>query len=224
MRITIAIDGPAASGKSTTAARVARALGYTHLNSGLLYRSITWAALGEAWPSDQPGFDECLARLDLRLERVGSGFRVLVNQVDPGVHLVSPEVSAAVSEISARVSVRARVLDLLVAEGGKGGVVCDGRDIGTAVFPNAELKVFLVASAEERGRRRLLESGMEATDRAIREETERLSARDVLDATRAVSPLRRAADAVELDTTFLSAGEVVDYIVSLARERESGVG
>lgn len=217
--ITIAIDGPAASGKSTTAARVARALGYNHLNSGLLYRSITWAAIEHDWPSDEDGFNRKLVGLRLELERVGSGYRVLVNGADPGVNLVSPGTSARVSEVSARLAVRDRVLSLLTGEGGRGGVVCDGRDIGTVVFPDAELKIFLVASAEERGRRRLLDHGMEATDEAVKQEAARLAARDAADSSRSVAPLRQASDAVQVDTTEMGAGEVVRRIVSLALDR-----
>ena len=212
--ITIAIDGPAALGKSTTAARVAWSLGYNHLNSGLLYRAITWAASEAQWPPDEDGFDRRLGELDLSLERQGLGYRVLVNGAYPGVHLVSPGTSAGVSAISARPSVRRRVLGLLRAEGGRGGVVCDGRDIGTVVFPDAELKIFLVASVEERGRRRLLDHGLEPTEAEVRREAEKLSRRDAADSSRAVSPLRRAPDAIELDTTDMSATEVVDRIVS----------
>jgi cytidylate kinase len=222
--ITIAIDGPAASGKSTTAGKVARSLGYNHLNSGLLYRAITWAA-GEAnWPADDAEFDRRLAELDLSLVRHGVGYRVLVNGVDPGVHLVSPGTSAGVSAISARPSVRQRVLSLLRAEGGRGGVVCDGRDIGTVVFPEAELKVFLIASVVERGRRRLLDHGREPTEAAVRREAEKLARRDAADSSRAVAPLRRAPDAIELDTTDMSAAEVVGHIVALARARGAAVG
>ena len=217
--ITIAIDGPAASGKSTTAARVARALGYNHLNSGLLYRAITWTARTEGWPEEEAGFDRRLEDLDIALERFGAGYRVLVNGADPGLNLVSPATSAEVSEVSAKVSVRERVLGLLRAEGGRGGVVCDGRDIGTVVFPHAELKVFLVASAEERGRRRLLDHGLEPTEDAIRREAETLAARDAADSNRSVAPLRAATDAVRLDTTRMSAEEVVRRIVRLARQK-----
>jgi cytidylate kinase len=222
--IIIAIDGPAASGKSTTAARVARMLGYNHLNSGLLYRGITWAAGVEDWPSDETQFNRRLADLSLELERVGSGYRVLVDGVDPGVNLVSPATSARVSEVSARPEVRDRVLKLLRAEGGRGGVVCDGRDIGTVVFPRAELKIFLVASAEERGRRRLLDHGLEVSDEAVIQEAARLAARDAADSSRSVSPLREAPDAVQVDTTKMDPGEVVRRIVSLARDRGATVG
>ena len=222
--ITIAIDGPAASGKSTTAALVARALGYNHLNSGLLYRAVTWAARDEDWPSGEAGFNQRLAGLRLELERVGSGYRVLVNGADPGVNLVSPATSARVSEVSARPAVRDRVLGLLRAVGGRGGVVCDGRDIGTVVFPDAELKIFLVASAEERGRRRLLEHGIEATDEGVKREAARLAARDAADSSRSVAPLRQASDAVQVDTTEMGAGDVVRRIVSLARDRGAVLG
>ena len=219
--ITIAIDGPAASGKSTTAAQVARTLGYSHLNSGLLYRAITWAALKDSWPDDDVGFAWRLQELDLDLDRIGSGFRIRVDGCDPGDGLVSPATSAKVSEVSARKAVRDRVLDLLRVEGGRGEVVCDGRDIGTVVFPDAELKVFLVASAMERGRRRLLDHGIEPTAEAVREEAERLEARDALDSDRAIAPLRKAEDAIALDTTEMNQLEVVERIVSLARERGS---
>jgi cytidylate kinase len=222
--MTIAIDGPAASGKSTTAGRVARALGYHHLNSGLLYRAITWNALEGGWPENQSTVDDTLDGLDLQLERHGFGFRVLVNGVDPGVSLVSPATSAKVSEVSARPAVRERVLRLLREEGSRGGIVCDGRDIGTVVFPRAELKVFLVASPEERGRRRLLDHGFEPTAEAVRDEARRLKERDAADSSRAVAPLRKAPDAVLVDTTKMSAGEVVDRIVALARERGAAFG
>jgi cytidylate kinase len=219
--ITIAIDGPAASGKSTTAAQVARTLGYSHLNSGLLYRAITWAALKDNWPDDDVGFAWRLQELDLDLDRIGSGFRIRVDGCDPGDGLVSPATSAKVSEVSARKAVRDRVLELLRVEGGRGEVVCDGRDIGTVVFPDAELKVFLLASAMERGRRRLLDHGIEPTAEAVREEAERLEARDALDSDRAIAPLRKAEDAIALDTTEMHPLEVVKHIVSLARERGS---
>lgn len=222
--LTIAIDGPAASGKSTTASKVAASLGYQHLNSGLLYRAITWAALEGGWPSEPAGFEARLNDLDLDLERSGSGFRVKVGGVDPGTNLVSQATSAHVSEVSARPCVRDRVLGLLRREGGRGGVVCDGRDIGTVVFPEAELKVFLVASPEERGRRRLQDLGLEVTRESVEREADRLTARDEADSRRAVAPLRQAEDAVQLDTTHLSADEVVGRIVELARERAGGIG
>lgn len=225
--IRVAIDGPAASGKSTTASAVARRLGYCHLNSGALYRAITWAALRDGWIDDDARFPRSLRELDLRLERDPPGFIVRVADQDPGAGLVDPRTSARVSEVSARREVRTKVLDILRKAGREGGIVCDGRDIGTVVFPDAELKVFLVASAPERGRRRLQELGS-PTDRAsVEAEAGRLLARDEADSNRDLSPLRKASDAVEIDTTSLEPSEVVERIVLLARDRgaaESGGG
>jgi cytidylate kinase len=201
--ITIAIDGPAASGKSTTAAAVAEALGYCHLNSGQLYRAITWASLRGAWNGSENRFRRELERLDLRLDRHTPGYRVLVNGRDIGEGLVSVETSSHVSAVSTRKSVRDKV---------------------TVVFPDAELKVFLIASAEERGRRRLRDRGLELTPDGIRREAGLLQARDAADSERILAPLRRAPDAVLLDTTTLSPSEVVDRIVSMARRAEAAFG
>ena len=220
-RITIAIDGPAASGKSTTAKAVAARLGYAHLNSGLLYRAITWTALRDGWPSGEVGFDGALGRLEISLVQNPPTFSVAVNGAGMGQELHSPQVAARVSAVASRPAVRARILALLRAAEPT-GVVCDGRDIGTVVFPNAGLKVFLVASAVERGRRRLLERKAELTEENIRTESERLEARDEIDSTRALAPLVRAADAIEIDTTVLSPEEVIAAIVALVEKRSRG--
>lgn len=224
--ITVAIDGPAASGKSTTAAAVARRLGYCHVNSGALYRAITWAALRGNWIDDEEHFAGSLHELDLQLVRDPPSLRVRVAGREPGAELVGPETSARVSEVSARPEVRDKVLGILRAAGREGGVVCDGRDIGTVVFPDAELKVFLVASAQERGRRRLKELGAVADRESVAAEASRLVARDEADSTRDLSPLRRAPDALEIDTTSLEPAEVVEAIVRLAHQRgaRGGVG
>jgi cytidylate kinase len=220
-RITIAIDGPAASGKSTTARAVAERLGYAHLNSGLLYRAITWTALRDGWLSAQAGFDEALGRLEISLVPTPPTFSVAVNGAGMGQELQSLQVAARVSAVASRPAVRAKILDLLQATEAA-GVVCDGRDIGTVVFPDAELKVFLVASALERGRRRLLERNEQLTEENVRTETERLEARDEIDSTRSLAPLVRSADAIEIDTTLLSPEEVITAIVALVEERSRG--
>jgi cytidylate kinase len=222
--ITIAIDGPAASGKSTTARAVAEELGYHHLNSGTLYRAITWAALEEGWIDDERRFRREVGDLDLRLERDTEGYRITIGGRDAGDGLVSPGTASRVSEVSAREATRQKVLGLLRAEADRGAIVCDGRDIGTVVFPDAELKIFLVASAEERGRRRLLEMGAKASPDRVREEASLLEARDRADSSRNLAPLRKARDAIELDTTDLEASEVVDRIVALARAAGATVG
>lgn len=223
-RITIAIDGPAASGKSTTARSVAEKLGYCHLNSGLLYRAVTWAGLHGGWLDAPERFELEIERLDLRLERTAPAYRVRIDGRACGPELSGPETSARVSVVSAHPAVRAKVLSILRAERGEGGLVCDGRDIGTVVFPDAELKVFLVASTAERARRRLLEWGTEPTPARVREEADRLSARDDADAGRSVAPLRRAPDAVDVDTTHLTPSEVVNRIVALAQRAGADLG
>ena len=224
-RDVVAVDGPAASGKSTTARGVARRLGFRHLSSGRLYRAVAWEAARSGWgggTGEVPADDELERRLEaLELELVpdGSGFRVQVDGREPGHALHAPEVGEWTSRLSAQGPVREAVTRRLREAAGRHRMVCDGRDIGTVVFPDAALKVFLTAEPVERARRRLADHGREPTDERIRREAERLRRRDRRDAGRALSPLRRADDAVEVDTTELSPDEVVDRIVAAARAR-----
>lgn len=220
MTEVIAIDGPAASGKSTAARGVAEALGFGHLNSGFLYRAITWAALEDDWiDADGELFGRRVAELDLVLLPRDSGYRTLVGGRDPGEAFHSAAVTGRVSEVAARAPVRRRVLAILRSEATRRSLVCDGRDIGTVVFPGARLKIFLVASPEERARRRLGERGDRLTSESVAEETARIRARDRADSTRELAPLRPAEDAVRLDNTNLEPEEVVARITALARER-----
>ncbi len=211
----LAIDGPAASGKSTTARRVAEAIGVHHLNSGQLYRAITWMALREGWREEDPRFEERVAALQIELISADGRLAVRVEGLDPGPELQSRQVADRVSHISRHAVVRERVLELLRTAGSRFDVVCDGRDIGTVVFPRAELKVFLTASPGERARRRLLDHGLDPDADLIAEEARRLRERDRMDSTRVLSPLRKAEDATEIDTTHLSPEEVVRQIVEL---------
>ena len=215
----VAIDGPAASGKSTTARRVAADLGFAHLNSGLLYRTVTWIALEREWECESPDFESKVRGLSLELVSTKGSLRVAVDGQDPGAALHSPRVVARVSAVSSIGAVREVALTHLRGAAEERGLVCDGRDIGTEVFPDAEVKIFLVAAAEERARRRLLDLRESPTEARVDEEAQRLRARDRADATRAISPLRRATDAIEIDTTRLTVEEVVDRIVVLCRAR-----
>ena len=208
----IAIDGPSASGKSTTAREVATRLGFVHLNSGLLYRAITWSALRDGWIG-APDFDVRLAGVELELCPDPPGFHLRVDGERPGPWLQSAEVTARVSELSARALVRERVNAALRTAAGETGVVIDGRDIGTAVFPDAFLKIFLTASPRERARRRVAERRQEPASGTLADEESRLRARDRYDASRDIDPLSLAPDAIEIDTTELGRGEVVDEIV-----------
>ncbi len=236
----IAIDGPAASGKSSTAALVARRLGWAHLDSGALYRAITLGALDNLGEQGAAGREQgagsreqwsaerivALAEdLPVRLVLVGDMFRPEVAGVDVAHAIRSERVTQRVSEIAAIPEVRhwVNVQQREAVQGHARGVVVDGRDIGTVVFPDAPLKVFLTASPEERARRRLAERGGGGGGEAeVRREAEVLAARDRADSTRAVAPLKAAADAVVLDTTRLSLEQQVQAVVALARERLPG--
>jgi len=228
----IAIDGPAASGKSSTAAAVARGLGWAHLDSGALYRAVTLAVLDnlrdagsgmrDAWPAQQV---VALAEdLPVRLVLVGDAFRPTVAGVDVEETIRSERVTRHVSAIAAIREVRnwVNVQQREAVAGVPRGVVVDGRDIGTVVFPDAPVKVFLTAGPEERARRRLAQRGSRIDPAELAREAQALAARDHADSTRPVAPLRAAADAVRLDTTDLSLDEQADRVVALARERLPG--
>jgi cytidylate kinase len=223
--IIIALDGPAGSGKSSTARAVAERLGYRHLDSGAFYRAITYAALRagidpERWPSLSP--DE-LDRLNVHGHAVGRGYSLTVDGADVGVEIRSPEVNGHVSRMAAVPAVREWLMDALREAGAGGGLVADGRDIGTVVFPDAELKAYLVCEPAERARRRLREQGGDdVADENVVAEAARLTARDEIDSTRAVAPLSQAGDAVLIDTTRLEFTEQVEAVVRLARERGGG--
>ena len=218
----IAIDGPAGSGKSTTAKAVAQRLGFQHLDSGAFYRAITYAALANGIPaSEWSAFDEAkLERLHVRAELAPHGFEFFAHGRNISAEIRSAEVNAHVSQMAAIPAVRGWLLDQLRAAGREGNLVADGRDIGTVVFPDADVKVFLVAQSEARAKRRLAEMGNVAPSAAdLRSEVERLGARDHFDTARAAAPLRQAADAVVIDTTDMSFEEQVQAIVDLATER-----
>jgi len=220
--IVIAIDGAAGSGKSSTARAVAAELGYRHLDSGAFYRALTLAALRdgippERWEALTPGELDALRVDAVPAER---GYALRLGGEDVAREIRAPEVNAHVSRMAAVPAVRSWLLDALRETGSRGGLVADGRDIGTVVFPDAELKVFLVCAPAERARLRLLEQGRDAPDdQEVRHETARLEERDLQDSSRAVAPLMRAADAVLLDTTGLSFEAQVRAIVRLARDR-----
>jgi cytidylate kinase len=217
--IIVAIDGPAASGKSTTARSVAERLGYSHLNSGLLYRTVAWLGLRDGWIADEDRFTAEFSNTRIAMERRPPTFVVRANGEIPGDTLTAPQTAICASRVAARLDVRERVLEVLRSAGKAGGVACDGRDIGTIVFPGAPLKVFLVASVEERARRRVSEHGIAADRQRLELEMRRLEERDARDSDRDHAPLVRAPDAIEIDTTRLTPGEVVDQIVELAVAR-----
>jgi cytidylate kinase len=220
--IIVAIDGPAASGKSSTAQAVARGLAFRHLDSGALYRGVTLAALEAGLASPFPEADVVAAATTsgVRLEPRGRSFEVRLEGRAPGEALRGAGVTANVSAVAALPAVRSWVNARLREAAAAGeAVVVDGRDIGSVVFPEAQLKVFLTATPLARAVRRLRQRGDAEDDPALERETAMLAARDLADSSRDVAPLAQAADAVLLDTSDLSFEEQVDRIVALARDR-----
>jgi cytidylate kinase len=220
----VAIDGPAGSGKSSTARAVAEALGFAHLDSGALYRAVTLVALEggdvpERWTGEALA-DRAVSRR-LALARRGSerAFDVTVGGESVGERIRGDAVTREVSRVAAMGPVRDFVNRLLRDAARQGGVVLDGRDIGTVVFPDAEVKVFLVADAGERARRRLVERGRTTDAASLAAEAEALVRRDERDQGREVAPLVRAPDAVLLDTTRLAFDVQVRSVVELVRKK-----
>jgi cytidylate kinase len=215
----VAIDGPAGSGKSTTARAVADRLGFAHLDSGALYRAMTLAAIDNEVPLDAQRLVALARALPVRLSLVGNEFRPEVAGTDVSESVRRSDVTARVSAVSALPQVRDLVNGLLRAAAAEHpqGVVVDGRDIGTVVFPEAPVKIFLTATPEARARRRLTQEGRALDVKTLQAETERLAHRDAADARRAVAPLRAAPDAVVLDTTNLTFDQQVDRIAEQAR-------
>jgi len=210
----IALDGPSGVGKSTTAKAVAQALGWQYLDTGAMYRA-TALALRRAGVGleDREGLERALA--GLRIQQRGT--REFLGDEDVSDAIRSPEVSRMVTPVSADGRVREVLVDQQRAIAGSGGWVVDGRDIGTVVFPDACCKVFLTASVDVRARRRALELEAKGTPQPLAEVAADIQRRDLADSTRAVAPLRKAGDAVELDSGGMSLEEVVQWIVGLHR-------
>ncbi len=221
----VAIDGPAGSGKSTTARRVAEALGWLYLDTGAMYRAVALAFLDTGLPFTADAAERVLPGLQLDLRRDADGaLRTFLHGEDVTGRLRTPEVSEAASRVSAVPSVRARLVDVQrriarerIAEGG--GVVMEGRDIGTVVFPDAEVKVFMVATPMARAERRHRELAGQGEDASLDAVADDLASRDARDTERAVAPLQQAEDAVTLDTTRLSIEDQVERVLALVRER-----
>lgn len=225
----VAIDGPAGAGKSTVAKRLAERLGFLHVDTGALYRTVALAArrAGAAW-DDEPAVaqvaEAVVAERRIRMERpAGPGaMRVILDGEDVSALIRTPEMSAGASRVSSIAAVRSALLDLQRQAGADGGVVLEGRDIGTVVFPDAEVKLFLTATPEERARRRhdeLVEKGVATTYEATLQDQ---LARDKADTERPVAPLRRADDAVLIDSTGRDVDAVIEEMVSVVEARRAG--
>jgi cytidylate kinase len=214
-RLTIAIDGPAGAGKSTTARKVAEHLGYVYIDTGAMYRAVTFAALREHVPMDDAALGALAERLDIRLEPTTDGQRVVLNGEDVTRSIREAEVTSNVSQVSVFPSVRRALVQRQRMLGLNGGVVMDGRDIGSVVFPHAEIKVFLVADVDERVRRRVLEAEQRGERLDIETVRTHIIERDKLDSEREVSPLIKPEGATEIDTTHCTIADQVQRILEL---------
>jgi len=215
----IALDGPSGSGKSTVARSVARSLGWRYVDTGATYRAATLAVLRAGTPLDDADAIAGVVRdavVDLSTDPASSGVRLDGEDVSALVR--GPEVTAAVSAVSAVPTVRTQLVELQRRLAGGDGAVLEGRDIGTAVFPDAPVKVFLDASAEVRASRRAGDTDAGVVDATVDAVAADLARRDRLDSSRATSPLKAADDAVHLDSSALDAQEVVDRVLALVRE------
>ena len=225
-RPVVAIDGPAGAGKSTVTKRVAKALGYMIVDTGAIYRTVALAAQRAGLDFDDVDAVGALAeglaaREGVRLVGDAEGTRALLDGEDVSGSIRTPLVSQGASKVSAQPRVRAALLELQRAGGRDGGVVLEGRDIGTVVFPDAEAKVFLTASVDERARRRFEElkaSGVNVEYHGVRAE---VVERDQRDSSRPIAPLRKAEDALVLDSSELSIDQVVARIVAHVRAVEA---
>jgi cytidylate kinase len=217
--IIIALDGPAGSGKSSTARLVAARLGFMLLDTGAMYRAVTLKCLRKRVPAaDHGALEKVVALTDIRFTGRPPDMRILMDGEDVTVAIRSDEVTKNVSDYCAPLEVRRQLVRLQRAAAAGGPVVCEGRDIGTVVFPDADLKFYMTASVEERARRRRKDFAAVGVEKTLKELITELSARDEKDSTRENSPLRRAPDAEEIDTTAMTLEEQVDYIVAKAEK------
>lgn len=215
-KIIIAIDGPAGSGKSSSAKIIAEKLNYIYIDTGAMYRAITLGWLNSGLELSKENLKLITDNSNVDLKQSPDGQRTFLNGTDVSDDIRSTEVTSYVSPVSADGYVREKMVDLQREIGKNGGVVMDGRDIGTVVFPNAELKIYLVASIHARTERRFLEminKGMNVTKDEV---SKLISDRDVYDSSREISPLHKADDAIEIDTSSLTIIEQTNIIIDLA--------
>ncbi|WP_059103535.1 (d)CMP kinase [Shouchella shacheensis] len=218
--VNVAIDGPAGAGKSTVAKQIAKRLGFLYIDTGAMYRTLTYAALREGVSvHDGQALYKLLEGGRIELDTSGQGANVFWNETDVTEAIRSNEVNANVSAVASHEPVRRAMVQQQQLLATKANAVLDGRDVGTHVLPHANLKVFLTASVLERAKRRYeeqLANGMDSDFELLKRE---IAMRDELDSTREVAPLQKAEDAVELDTTLMTFEEVVETIYDLVKER-----
>lgn len=219
-RLIIAIDGPSAAGKTSAARTLAKRLGYLYLDSGALYRAIAWKVSQSGLdPKENQRLVELLSKTEIRVKAQGDDFRVWVDDLDVTSQLRAPAISRLASAVSSIPAVRQKLLEVQRQLGGKGGVVVEGRDIGTVVFPSADLKFYLDATLQVRGNRRYQE--LKAMGHAVDEGNvlEEVKVRDEKDSRREIAPLKKAEDAMVLDSTGMTLDEVVDRMMAEVQKK-----
>ena len=218
----IAIDGPASSGKSTISKKIASMRGLLYLDTGAMYRVVTLAALeNKIDPSDEAGVKELLPTIQIRFEANENGQLVFLNEENVTDTIRGNQVTNNVSAIAAQKLVREEMVKRQRQIAANHSIIMDGHDIGTVVLPDADLKVFLIATAEERANRRFKENQLRGIETDYNQLLEEIKHRDYLDSTRKESPLKKADDAIELDSTPLTIDQVVDTIVEWIDERNN---
>lgn len=215
--LVVAIDGPAGAGKSTVAQLAAKKLGYTYIDTGAMYRAVAWKTIQQNKAISEELILGVVKDIDVTLQYANGKTKVMVGTDDVSSAIRTPEVSAIVSQVAALGPVRVKMVDLQRKMAERGGVLMDGRDIATNVLPNADVKIFLTASIEERALRRWKEMKEKGYAIALDKLQADIAARDKADSEREISPLVQADDAVLLDTTGLSIDEVVARILDLCQ-------
>ncbi len=216
-RCVVAIDGPAGAGKSTVAQLAARKLGCTYIDTGAMYRAVAWKALRQKQPVTDDLILSVLPDIRIELHYEDGKTKVFVDGREVTGEIRTPEINKIVSQVAMLGPVREKLVELQRKMAEQGSVLMDGRDIGTHVLPNADVKIFLTASIEERARRRAKELQEKGYDVKIEEIQRDIAARDKKDSEREISPLMQAEDAILLDTTSLDINQVVEKILELCR-------
>ncbi|WLR46732.1 (d)CMP kinase [Halobacillus litoralis] len=217
--MTIAIDGPAAAGKSTVAKKVAEKLSFIYVDTGAMYRALTWKALKSGVSlEDESGLALLLSQSDLNLIQGDAGQRVILDQRDVSEEIRTAEVTNQVSIVAKHKDVREEMVQRQQELVKDKGVVMDGRDIGTHVLPDAEVKIFMIASVEERAERRHKENLEKGFPSDLKQLKEEIRKRDEIDSNREIAPLVKAEDAIEIDTTSMNIDQVVEEILNIVKK------
>ena len=218
----VAIDGPASAGKSTVAKIIAKKLSFVYIDTGAMYRACTVIARDNKIDySDEDAILKAIDKTGIEFKAVNGEQKVYAGSKDISLEIRTPEISANVSQVSALAEVRKKMVSLQRKMAGQTNVIMDGRDIGTTVLPNAEVKIFLVASAHSRAERRLLDLKQRGihSDKTVDEIEKDIANRDYKDSHRKISPLKKASDAIKIDTTNMTIDQVVDTILKKIKEK-----